>query len=51
MEKLEFDLHQLQQELEHYYVLSREQSEVLDLNEKLHERTIALLGKGFSDCS
>ena len=49
MQKLEIDLYQVQEELEHYYVLSREQSKIIELNEKLHERTISLLGKGFSD--
>ena len=49
MQKLEIDLYQVQEELEYYYVLSREQSKIIELNEKLHERTISLLGKGFSD--
>ena len=47
--KLEIDLSQVQQELEYYYNLSREKSKIIELNEQLHERTIALLGKGFSD--
>lgn len=51
MDKLEMDLQQVQEELEHYYVLSREQSKIIELNEGLHERTIALLARGFSDSS
>ena len=51
MEKLEIDLHQVQEELEYYYVLSREQSKIIELNERLHDRTIALLAKGSSDSS
>lgn len=51
MDKLEIDLQQVQEELEYYYVLTREQSKIIELNEGLHERTIALLAKGFSDSS
>ena len=45
MEKLEIDLSQVQEELEYYYNLSREKSKIIELNEKLHGRTIALLSK------
>lgn len=47
MENLKLELYQLQEELENYYVLSREQSKVLELNEKLLERVFVLLKKGF----
>ena len=49
MEKLELNLCQIQEELEYYYVLSREQTEIIELNEKLHERAIALLGSSYYD--
>ena len=51
VEKLEIDLSQIQQELEYYYNLSREKSKIIELNEQLHERAIALLVKSFSDSS
>ena len=47
-ERLEHDLRQVQQELEFYYSLSREQSKIIELNEKLHQRTVVLLNKIFS---
>ena len=47
MKKLEIDLSQVQEELEYYYNLSREKSKIIELNEQLHERTIALLLKYF----
>ena len=49
MEKLELNLCQVQEELEYYYVLSREQTKIIELNEKLNERTIALLGSSYYD--
>ena len=49
MKKLEFDIYQIQERLEHYYALSREQAKIIELNERLHQRTIALLSKSYSD--
>ena len=49
MKKLQFDLCQIQEQLEYYYSLSREQAKIIELNERLHERTIALLAKNYSD--
>ena len=49
MKKLQLDLCQIQEQLEHYYSLSREQAKIIELNERLHERTIALLAKNYSD--
>ena len=49
MKKLELDLYQIQEKLEHYYALSREQAKIIELNEKLHKRTIDLLGKSHRD--
>ena len=45
MKKLQLDLCQIQEQLEYYYSLSREQAKIIELNERLHERTIALLAK------
>ena len=49
MKKLELDLCQIQEKLEYYYVLSREQAKIIESNERLHKRTIALLGKSYRD--
>ena len=49
MEKLQLDLCQIQEQLEYYYSLSREQAKIIELNERLHERTIALLAKNYRD--
>ena len=49
METLELNLCQVQEELEYYYVLSREQTKIIELNEKLNERTITLLGSSYYD--
>ena len=49
MKKLELDLYQIQEKLEHYYALSREQAKIIELNERLHKRTIDLLSKSYSD--
>ena len=43
MKKLQLDLCQIQEQLEYYYSLSREQAKIIELNERLHERTITLL--------
>ena len=51
IENLERDLRQVQDQLEHYYLLSRQQSKVLELNEQLHERSITLLAQSSVDCS
>ena len=51
LRRVEFDLRQGQDQLEHYYLLSRQQSKVLELNEELHERAIALLAQSSIDCS
>ena len=51
IENLERDLRQVQDQLEHYYLLSRQQSKVLELNEELHGRAIALLAQSSIDCS
>ena len=47
MEKLQLDLCQIQEQLEYYYSLSREQARIIELNERLHERTIALLAENY----
>ena len=49
MKKLQHDLCQIQEQLEYYYSLSREQAKIIELNERLHERTIALLAENYSD--
>ena len=49
MKKLQLDLCQIQEQLEYYYSLSREQAKIIELNERLHERTIALLAENSSD--
>ena len=49
MKKLELDLCQIQEKLEYYYILSREQAKIIESNEKLHKRTIDLLGKSYRD--
>ena len=49
MKKLQLDLCQIQEQLEYYYSLSREQAKIIELNERLHERTFALLGEDYSD--
>ena len=49
MKKLQLDLCQMQEQLEYYYSLSREQAKIIELNERLHERTIALLSENYSD--
>ena len=49
MKKLQLDLCQIQEQLEYYYSLSREQAKIIELNERLHERTIALLAENYSD--
>ena len=49
MKKLQLDLCQMQEQLEYYYSLSREQAKIIELNERLHERTIALLAENYSD--
>ena len=51
LRRVEFDLRQVQDQLEHYYLLSRQQSKVLELNEQLHERSITLLAQSSVDCS
>ena len=51
LRRVERDLRQVQDQLEHYYLLSRQQSKVLELNEELHERAIALLTQSSIDCS
>ena len=48
MKKLQLDLCQIQEQLEYYYSLSREQARIIELNERLHERTIALLAENYS---
>ena len=47
MKKLQLDLCQIQEQLEYYYSLSREQARIIELNERLHERTIALLAESY----
>lgn len=47
MKKLQLDLCQIQEQLEYYYSLSREQARIIELNERLHERTIALLAENY----
>ena len=47
MKKLQLDLCQIQEQLEYYYSLSREQARIIELNERLHERTIALLTENY----
>ena len=49
MKKLQLDLCQIQEQLEYYYSLSREQAKIIELNERLHERTIALFAENYSD--
>ena len=49
MKKLQLDLCQIQEQLEYYYSLSREQAKIIELNERLHERTIALLAGNYRD--
>ena len=49
MKKLELDLCQIQEKLEYYYILSREQAKIIESNERLHKRTIDLLGKSYRD--
>ena len=49
MKKLQLDLCQIQEQLEYYYSLSREQAKMIELNERLHERTIALLAGNYRD--
>ena len=49
MKKLELDLCQIQEKLEYYYILSREQTKIIESNERLHKRTIDLLGKSYHD--
>ena len=47
MKKLQLDLSQIQEQLEYYYSLSREQARIIELNERLQERTIALLAENY----
>ena len=47
IKKLERDLLQVQEQLEYYYLLSREQSKVLESNQQLHEQAITLLAQVF----
>ena len=49
IKKLELDLCHIQEQLERYYALSREQKKIIKENERLHRRTIALLSKSYSD--
>ena len=49
MKKLQLDLCQIQEQLEYYYSLSREQAKIIELNERLHEKAIALLAEIYSD--
>ena len=49
IKKLELDLCHIQEQLERYYALSREQEKIIKENERLHQRTIALLSKSYSD--
>ena len=49
MKKMQLDLCQMQEQLEYYYSLSREQAKIIESNERLHERAIALLAQNYSD--
>ena len=43
IEQLGFDLQYVQKELENYYLLSRQQSDLLNANAELHQRAVDLL--------